>query len=363
MYLKHKLFALLFNFFNLFPLKNNYVSFIGDSNNSFNSNFKFIKKEFDNHGNFHYNFFYKDKFSIKSLYEIASSKYIFLNDNFFPLAFMNFKKGVKVSQLWHGTGAFKKFGASVVEDKEELAIIEKASNNTDYLFVSSDNVKKFYKKAFLISKSKIKSLGVPRTDYFFDKDLDINELKNNFYKKYPESKNKKIVLYAPTFRDTEKYNDVFKFFDLNQFNELFSNEYIFTLRLHPKIKNFISKDLFKENNFIDLSDYENEMELLLIADILITDYSSIMVEFSILNKPIMFFTYDLEYYLDKDRGFYFDFEKLAPGTISKDFNQLIDNFKNIDFNNINNKNFLIYQFNDLDGKASERIVDFLMNNK
>ncbi|WP_409200094.1 CDP-glycerol glycerophosphotransferase family protein [Methanobrevibacter sp. DSM 116169] len=363
MFFKHKIFALIFQFFNLFPLNNKKISFISDSNESFNSNFDFIKNELSKRDNFLFNIFYKDKFSIKGIYNLATSKYIFLNDNFFPLAFMKLKKETKVLQLWHAPGAFKKFGASVIKDENERNMISKISNNTDYLFTSSDNVNKFYQDAFLIDNNKIKALGVPRIDYFFNNNLDVNKIKNDFYKKYPEAKNKKIVLYAPTFRDKEEYNHLFNYFNLKEFNDNFSDEYIFTLRLHPKIKKFLNNDFSKNENYIDLTDYKNEMELLLIADVLITDYSSIMIEFATLNKPIIFFTYDYKYYLNNDRGFYFDFKKMVPGPIAENMDQLINTFNNLDFENINNKEFLSYQFNELDGKSSKRIVDFILNNE
>ena len=360
MFLKHRIFALFFNFFNLFALKNNKISFIKDSNESFNGNFKFIQEELENHENFQFNTFFKDKFSLKAFYNLATSKYIFLNDNFFSMAFMNFKSDVLILQLWHAPGAFKKFGASISNDVEKK-MIEKISDKTDFLFVSSSKIKKYYKEAFLINENKIKDFGIPRTDYYFKNDLNIENIKKKFYNKYPEAKDKKIVLYAPTFRNKKENNDIFNFFELKKFNEYFGDEYIFTLRLHPKIKKFLNKDISKKNHFIDLTDFENEEELLLIADVLITDYSSIMIEFLILNKPIIFFTYDLDYYLNEDRGFYFDFKKYAPGIITRDMDQLIESFKNIDSENIDNTKCLNYQFNTLDGNVSKRIVDFIVN--
>ncbi|MDL2246089.1 CDP-glycerol glycerophosphotransferase family protein [Methanobrevibacter sp. OttesenSCG-928-K11] len=362
MYFKHKIFGAIFNFFTIFPLNNNKISFITDSNNSFNGNLDFINKELDNSGNYQYNYFFKDKFSIKSLYNLATSKYIFLNDNFFPLAFMNIKKNVKVSQLWHAPGAFKKFGASVSNDSSEKEIIKKISNNTNYLFTSSDKIKNFYKEAFLIDEDKIMPLGTPRIDYYFKNDLNLDSFKNDFLNKYPEAKGKKIVLYAPTFRDEEKFNNVFDYLDLNKFNEELSNEYFFILRLHPKISKFADLN-FSNKNFLDLTDFENEQELLLISDILITDYSSIMIEFAILNKPIIFFAYDLDYYLSNDRGFYFDYEKNVPGVIVKNTDDLIETIKNNKFKNSKNQDFLNYQFNHLDDKSSSRIINFLLDNE
>ena len=139
------------------------------------------------------------------------------------------------------------------------------------------------------------------------------------------------ILYAPTFRENEKFNNVFNYLDLTKFNERLSDEYVLLLRLHPKINKFYSSDIGVEGDYIDCSDYKNEQELMLLADILITDYSSIMIEFGLLNKPIVFFAYDLDNYLEKERGFYFDYREKVPGNIVQDTDELIEVIKNENF--------------------------------
>lgn len=358
MYIKHRIFGFIFNIFKIFPLNKNRISFIIDSNKSFNSNIDYIYNELKKRDNFQYNFFLKDNLSLKSFFNLATSKYIFLNDNFFPLAFMNIRSETKVIQLWHAPGAFKKFGASSLLNKNQVKLLGKISKNTDFLFVSSDNVKTFYEDAFQIDKKKIMSFGIPRMDYYF-KNHDLNLLRKKFDDRYPLAKNKKIILYTPTFRDNEKDNNVFNFLNLKKFNNLLSNEYVLVLRLHPKINKFFNEEI-KDDEFIDCTNFKNEQELLLLADILITDYSSIMIEFAMLNKPIIFFAYDLDNYIKNDRGFYFDYSNV-PGTIVKNSDDLINIIKENNFNNKDNSKFLKMQFNLLDGNSSARIVDFILN--
>ena len=165
-FIKHKIYGRIFSIFTKFPIKENRVSFIIDSNQSFKGNLDYIKKEFERQGDFEFNFFYKDKISLNNFKNLATSKYVFLNDNFFPLAFMKFRNETEVVQLWHAPGASKKFGGSVCspEEREMLAM---ASENTDCLITSSKNVEKEYVEAFQIDKSKIKALGLPRIDYYF----------------------------------------------------------------------------------------------------------------------------------------------------------------------------------------------------
>uniref|UniRef100_UPI00388FFF3B CDP-glycerol glycerophosphotransferase family protein n=1 Tax=Methanobrevibacter sp. TaxID=66852 RepID=UPI00388FFF3B len=135
-YLKHKLYGRIFNLFKIFPINQNKITFIVDSGESFKGNLDYIKKEFEKRGDFKFHFFYKDKLSFGSFKKLASSKYVFLNDNFFPLAFMNFKPEARVVQLWHAPGASKKFGGTV--DIESRDILQKISKNTDCLIVTSD---------------------------------------------------------------------------------------------------------------------------------------------------------------------------------------------------------------------------------
>ena len=359
-YSKHKLYGYLFSLFKVFPISSNRISFIIDSGESFKGNLDYIKKEFERRGNFEFNFFYKDKLSFSSFKKLATSKYIFLNDNFFPLAFMNFKDESIVTQLWHAPGASKKFGGSVAS-ADELEMLSKIGNKTDYLITSSKNIENQYAEAFQIDKKKIKPLGLPRLDYYFE-NHDLNKIKSEFCEKYGEDANKKIILYAPTFRDEERYNNVFNFLDMKKFNDVLGEDYVLALRLHPKIKDFYHENIESSENYIDCSDYPSEQELMMISDILITDYSSIMIEFAILDKPILFFVYDLDSYLSTERGFYYDFKKTVPGKLAYDCDELIDAINNNDFDKNKMSSFVKTQFDAIDGKSSKRVVDFLLKN-
>ena len=356
-YLKHKIYGVLFKLFKSTNIKKNRVSFIIDSRESFKGNLNYIQKEFENRGNFEFYYFYKDKLSIDSFRKLASSKFIFLNDNFFPLAFMKFSPENVLVQLWHAPGASKKFGGSV--DIKSREILGKISENTDYLIVTSDNIKEYYSEAFQMPTNKIKSLGLPRMDYYFE-NRDVDKLKENLLAKHNVPTDKKIILYAPTFRDEEKYNNVFNYLNLEEFNRVLGDEYVLALRLHPKIKDFYKDDISAIGQYIDVSSYESEQELILISDILITDYSSIMIEYVALNKPVVVFTYDLDSYLSNERGFYYDFKETVPGPIVFTSSELIDVIKNNKFDKSKISEFLKTQFNVIDGNSSKRIVDFLL---
>ena len=359
-YLKHKVYGVLFKLFKQAKVNGNRISFIIDSRESFKGNLDYIKKEFEKRGDYEFHFFYKDKLSFASFKKLASSKYVFLNDNFFPLAFMSFKPETMVVQLWHAPGASKKFGGSV--DFESREILAKISENTDFLIVTSDKIKDYYSEAFQMPLSKIRALGLPRMDYYFE-NHDIDRLKQDFCSRYGVSSDKKIILYAPTFRDEEKYNNVFDYLDLEEFNRILGDEYVLALRLHPKIRNFHKDDISSQGKYIDVSGFESEQELMLISDMMITDYSSIMIEYAILNRPILFFTYDLEDYLANERGFYYDFKTTVPGPIAYSSDELIGIIHDDDFDKSKISDFVKTQLDVIDGKSSKRIVDFLLNNE
>ena len=365
MFFKHKILGLLFNFFSLFPLRENRVVFVVDEGNSFGLPCERIMGEFRRHGsNFTSCFFLKDKFDLVGLFKLATSGFVFLDDNFFPLAFMNFKDGVSVVQLWHAPGVFKRFGYTVLEDGERKSLLERMGSRISLLSVTSGNLKGFYSEAFQVDEDKVKAFGFPRLDYYGDKDL--SSLKESFIKDFPEARGKKIVLYAPTFREEARLNNVFNFLDVDLFNKVLGDEYVLVVRLHPKISSFVDDDrvlrsVLDSDKVIDLSDYPVEQDLVLLSDVIVTDYSSIMLEGVFIDKPVVFFAYDLEEYLEGERGFYFDYVDCVPGPIVSDTEGLIDNIKVLSEDRLRLDRFLSFEFDYRDSSASKRIVDFLLN--
>ncbi|MBQ7654093.1 MAG: CDP-glycerol glycerophosphotransferase family protein, partial [Clostridia bacterium] len=135
-------------------------------------------------------------FFFKNAYKTATSRFVFLNDNFMPFSSVNFSKKTTVVQLWHGQGAFKKFGLDSSLSESERVLAKKCSEKYDCIVVSSKNVSEIYASAFGVSEEKIIPCGVPDSDYFFDE-----KNRNKFRREYFIDDGKKIVLYAPTFRE------------------------------------------------------------------------------------------------------------------------------------------------------------------
>ena len=372
MYTKHKIYATIFNILRKFPQKDNKIALLTNKNHSFEANLEYIAKELDNRNDngkdYEYRFIPKDSLSFKDIYDFASSKYVFLVDNFFPLAFMN-TDGMKWIQLWHGTGLFKKFGYDLLDDADKR-VMEMFAPKIDLVSVSSENVVDIYAHNFYVDKSKVKPFGIPRNDFYNEEHLSdayLIDLRESFENEFPQLKGKKLVLYAPTFRENPKNNAVFDYFDMEKFIKELGDEYALAIRLHPNYKNFCNdehsidlEELTSRYDIINFTGFKDEQKLLLLSDILIADYSSIMVDYTILKKPIILFAYDLKDYLNEERGFYFDYKEKVPGKIVYNTEELIEAIKEEDFNFEKLEEFFKLQFSEFKPNSSKLILDYIL---
>lgn len=287
------------------------------------------------------------KFITLDAYRLGRSKYIFLNDNFMPLSKCKPNAETKIIQLWHGQGVFKKFGLHINQPFDirhrELA----ANSKLSYVVCSSENVRKIYSEAFAIQEKNVISTGSPTSDYYFrEEEKDV--AKAHVYEKYPMLRDKKVVLYAPTFRDNG--NDILS--GMDKLSDMLGPDYEVIVRLHPQVHGNSRPE------GIDVTDYDNVNELALVSDILITDYSSICMDFALQNKPIIFFAYDLDEYKDM-RNFYFDYEEYVPGPIIRDYSELADAVLNAKVDD-RMKKFREFNFGHPDGTATRQLLEQIL---
>lgn len=301
---------------------------------------------------------------MKATYYIATSAYFIIDDFYFPVYVVNkLRKGTEVEQVWHACGAFKKFGFSILDksfgaDNNYVKQIP-IHINYNHVLVTSEEVKKHYADAFNMSEENIVPIGVPRTDLFFDEDMK-KEAKKRVLSIYPQLKNKKIVLYAPTFRGNSQSDAKMPLnFDIERVANELPEDYILALKTHPFVKDSIE---IKNNKIVDLSDYDIINDILILTDLLITDYSSVVFEYALLERPMIFYADDLENY-EHERDFYYKYEDFVPGPIVKNTEELIEVLKtnNYDYEKI--KAFKNKFFDYTDGKSSERFVDKIILKK
>ncbi|KZX10825.1 CDP-glycerol glycerophosphotransferase family protein [Methanobrevibacter filiformis] len=316
-------------------------------------------------------------FFIKIPYNAATSKIILMDNIFLPFAYTKFKKGVKVVQLWHSSGSIKKFAL----DSEEGLIkklAEKSSSKNTHLIIGSNEMVHIFKSAFGMEEENIFSIGSSRTDLLLNNKFR-NNAKKEFYNSYPELKNKKIILYAPTFRDETYVNSIKpsqnnesmdlsgnKQLNIDIFNLLnyLNEDWVLLLKLHPHIsKNFSLDDLNIDNSYnkriYNVSNYKSLNTLMLVSNSLITDYSSIVFEYSLLNKKMVFYPYDLKDFELYSRGFYFDYIDFIPG---KSFINTKEIAEEIENTNISHKieEFRNKYMKNSNGQVGEKLYQLLI---
>lgn len=261
--------------------------------------------------------------TIFSIYHLATSKYVFVDNYAGVLSVIEFRKEVKCIQLWHAAGAIKQFGWRDPEtDTRSMRAkvrFQEVYDRFQYIPVGSRQMAGIFSEAFQVDMSHFLYTGVPQTDFYFDEKLKADGLKN-VKAAYPSINGKKVVLYAPTFRKDELQRMTVAF-DIELFLKSLDEEYMLLVRLHPSVH--AAAKVPDHPRVILTSDYPHINELLLASDILVSDYSSIPVEFSMLGKKMIFFTYDIDYY-NRTQGIWKVNELFFPGPMVTTTTEVID---------------------------------------
>lgn len=280
-------------------------------------------------------------------------------------AWMKKRPGIVFLETWHGTPLKK-----LVFDLDDIL---SASQNHKVLFYEQDREWNYlvsanrystdiFERAFAYNRDKILEDGYPRNDILYaeNKDEIAKEVKHELG--IPEGK--RVILYAPTWRDNQFYSKGhYKFqlaMDLDLMRRELSKDTVILLRTHYHISDIL--DLSEYEGFVfNGSQYEDVSRLYLASDICITDYSSVFFDFANLRRPMLFFVYDLDEYADEIRGLYFDMEETLPGPLLHTNEELLDALKNMDsvVDKYKERYDAFYEkFCSVDdGHASERIVE------
>ena len=304
----------------------------------------------------------KIKNIVKFLKLYATSKVVIVDDYFRLLNLVTKRDEVKLFQLWHACGAFKTFGFTRLGKKGGPKQTDPNHRMYDYAIVSSKEIAKHYAEGFGLSDENVVATGIPRTDIFMDKEYEKN-IQISFYERYPQLKNKKIMLFAPTFRGNGQMSAYYPLdaFDIEKAYEGLGGEYAILIKLHPFCQERFEIPEKYSDFIIDMSEEDELNDLLFVTDLLVTDYSSVIFEASLRDIPMMFYAFDLYDYISS-RDFYYDFESFVPGKIVFSENELIACVKNQDFEQEKVNGFKNKFFDDLDGKSSERVAHLILEN-
>lgn len=303
--------------------------------------------------------------SLAALKEIADAKYVFINDSSSLISCIPLRKETKIIQTWHACGAFKKFGFSTAEKKfggtREQLLKYPLHKNFSIVTVSSPEVVWAYAEAFNMNdrKQDILPTGISRTDVFYDQDA-IRAAYEKSHKLMPSSRKKKVILYAPTYRGRVAKAYSPEKMDLQLMHQELGEEYVIVFKHHPFVKKRPQVPEELKEFAVDMTDDMAIEELLMVSDICISDYSSLVFEFSLFERPMIFFAYDLDEYFDW-RGFYYPYEEMAPGPICKETEEMIDYIKHLD-TKFDKQQVIAFKekfMSACDGHATERILELL----
>lgn len=380
----------VFRFFSFLPIIPNTFIFESQSGGKYDDNpkaiYDYLKKQNDTYYQLFWSLRYRDRkiiedenikvlyrFSIRWLYYMARAEFWVINARI-P-TWIPKRKETTYIQTWHGT-PLKKLaldmdtigmpGANLENYKKNFL---KETMKWDYLIAPNQYSKEIFKSCFDFKKQFIDS-GYPRNDILYQKNNseDIKKLK----KKLNLPLGKKIILYAPTWRDDyyiSKGHYRFKIpFDIEKVREVMGKDAVFIFRAHYLVAESLNK-VGNQNDIYNFSIKEDISDLYLVSDLLITDYSSVFFDYANLKKPMLFYAYDYEHYRDNLRGFYFDIEKDSPGpfvTVENDFYNYLKEF-------IHTGKFLNYEaklsfFNTKycsweKGNASEQVIKQVLLNR
>lgn len=266
--------------------------------------------------------------SLQYFFYILTSRVIITNAG--GISYLPLKKKQFVINTWHGGGPYKKTALAVYNSKWYKKEVLMNAKNTRYLLSSCKFFSNFEAKTMLFNDEQCIPAGLPRNDIFFKANADI---KNKVFTHYNIDDSKKLVLFAPTFRNEQTgstsrkiQNEIDIDYEtvLQELGSQFGGEWAFAIRFHPKMKNIVLDD----KSIINMTNYPDMQEILYAADIIIADYSSLMWDFALSYKPCFLYAPDIEEY-ERTRGFYMPSSRW-PYPLAHDNNELIDNIKSFD---------------------------------
>lgn len=317
----------------IFPTKNQIV-FVSRQSNEITMDFQLLKNEINNKAKNIKTVFLCKKlengiknkilyvfYSLKIMYYLATSRLCIIDSYCIPVSILKHKKALRIVQIWHSSAAVKKFGYQILDMKEGtntlIAKLMCMHKNYDYLIAPSKATKEYFAQAFNYDASKFMDLGLPRLEYIVNSKYDRSE---EIYKQYPYLKEKKIILYIPTFRKDLSINltkDILK-------SNINKDRYNLIISLHPLDKTPVPKEYLLDKKY-------NSFDLIKIADYIITDYSALSVEASILEKPIFLYLQDYEEYT-RNRGLNIYLKDELKTFTSENINDIITKIEKEDYN-------------------------------
>ncbi len=276
----------------------------------------------------------------------ANAGYVVICDNHLPVASCKKRAETKVIQLWHSGGALKRFGYDAPGNIPKSYHGGNVFANYDLITVSADYAVEPFVRAMRTDENHVKAMGISRTDWFFDEKAKA-DIRLRFAQECPGAAGKKVVLWAPTFRGSAGAPRLVGEDALEALRGLLPNEYYVIVKLHPHAK----------RNDVRAPKMLTE-ELLVVTDILISDYSSIIYDFSYFGRPMVLFTPDFAEY-ERDCGFYENYFRIPAyraGNAEELYRAVLKCEK---WEASLTHEFWVHSMNACDGHATERVIRWM----
>ena len=244
-------------------------------------------------------------YMLRFMFLYAQAKYVFLCDNFLPAASCKKRKETTVVQLWHAGGMLKKYAYDTARD---IPAYYKGNvfRNYSLILTSDEHCNPAYISGMRADPKVVKALGLSRTDRFYQESYKTN-CRKEFEKEYPQAAGKKIALWAPTFRGNASVPEIIDTSFIEELQKKLGEEWMLLVKLHPHLQKHIGLDACRIPT----------ERLLPITDVLISDYSSVIYDYLLLERPIVFYVPDLNYYIENNQ-FYIDYQEMPGQIIQKE---------------------------------------------
>jgi CDP-ribitol ribitolphosphotransferase len=299
--------------------------------------------------------------TLRAIYLLATSDIVLIDEYFGLLGELDLAPETKIIQLWHAGSGFKSVGYSRLSGHGSAGALG-AHRTYTHAITGSTNLIPVYAEAFGIEESAVVATGLPRIDAFLDEERTQNVVAG-FFEQYPTLKGKRIILFAPTFRGRgieDAYYDYSRI-DFGKLYETCSETSVVLFRMHHFVTAPVPIPPEYADRLLDFESFPETNDLLHVTDVLITDYSSVIYEFSLLNRPMVFYAYDKDTY-SAVLGFHRDYDATAPGKVCRTFDELIKVLQTEDYDMSKLAAFRRENFDFIDTGSADRVIDWLILN-
>ena len=287
----------------------------------------------------------------------ARQDYIFIDD--YSTFFNNVKLNPKTTlvQVWHAGVGFKAVGYARFGKRGTPNPWRCCYRQLDYAIVGGEFLREVYAEVFGIDRERCLPYGLMRLDNYLDA-KKVAVFRRDFYDKNPDWQGRKIILFAPTFRGPSQRTAYYPYemLDWDKIYDFCGDEYLFVIKQHPFIMKPVEIAPEYAGRVIDFSGYPDINELFYVTDILITDYSSNIYEFSLHRKPMLFFAFDKEEY-ELMRGLHRTLDRHAPGKVCRTTEELLEAIRKGDFETERLHRFVRENFDQTEGLAADKVID------